>query len=315
MEHSASAFHPGWETAQALGGLGVACCLLLCLIAVRPRLPWLRTISLDRHELIGWIALAAAVLHVGLLLAFDRRVFEHLKPTAPVYEWLGVLALLLLLALTTLSLPTLRRRLYAQHRRFQFVHVGITCVLMPAVAIHVLTTGRYIHGRIAAAVYVLVSVVVIGALLRARARSESENRPPGFTRSLAFGRNSRVLAVLIILSALALLPLIAPKVQLKLREPMLRRTVALAIDLPHDKHREVNCIECHHNYSDRTGSDTCISCHRSRRPTIRVGAEARFHDFCLGCHRDPPAKFERHGPTTGCETCHLRPGVPQTDNY
>jgi hypothetical protein len=315
MEHTASRIHPGWESAQTLGVLAAVCCLLLCLIAVRPRLPWSRTLSLKRHEMIGWIALAAALLHVGLLLVFDRRVFEHLKPTAPIYEWLGILALILLLALTTLSLPGVRQRLYTQHRKFQLLHVGMTCVLIPSIAVHILTTGRYLHDRMAAAAYVLVSVLALSALLRARVRPDSENRAPGFISALAFGRHSRVVVALVILAILILLPLAIPRASLTLREPMLRRTVALAIDFPHDKHREVNCIECHHNFTDRTGSDTCISCHRSRRPTIKVGAEARFHDFCLGCHRDPPARLEHHGPTTGCETCHVPPGMPQIDHF
>jgi hypothetical protein len=315
MEHTATRIHAGWETAQALGLVAAACCLLLCLIAVRPRMPWSRTLSLKRHELIGWIALAAALMHVGLLLMFDRRVFEHLKPTAPIYEWLGILALMLLLALTVLSLPSVRQRLYAQHRRFQLMHVGMTCVLTPALAIHILTTRRYFHGRIAAAAYVLVSVLALSALLRARARPESENRTPGFISALAFGRHSRMVVGCIGAAVLVLLPLTMGHTLLTLREPIVRRTVGLAIDFPHDKHREVNCVECHHNFTDRTGSDACISCHRSRRPAILVGAEARFHDFCLGCHRDPPAKFEHHGPTTGCETCHVPPGMPQAGHF
>ena len=78
----------------------------------------------------------------------------------------------------------------------------------------------------------------------------------------------------------------------------------LALGFPHDKHRPVNCIQCHHNFADRSGEDSCISCHRSGRAAIRTGAEARFHDFCLGCHRDPPAYLTGHGPVTGCNTCH-----------
>ena len=62
MEHTASPFQPGWEMAQSLGVIAAVCCLLLCLIAVRPRMPWSCTLSLKRHELIGWIALVAAFL-------------------------------------------------------------------------------------------------------------------------------------------------------------------------------------------------------------------------------------------------------------
>ena len=47
----------------------------------------------------------------------------------------------------------------------------MTCMLIPAVAAHILTTGRYFHGRIAAAAYILVSVLALSALLRARVRA------------------------------------------------------------------------------------------------------------------------------------------------
>ena len=89
-----------------------------------------------------------------------------------------------------------------------------------------------------------------------------------------------------------------------LREPFLPRSERLVLDFPHDKHRAVNCIRCHHNFTDRSGDDSCISCHRSGRADIRVGVEAGFHDFCLGCHRDPPAYLTGQGPVTGCNTCH-----------
>ena len=37
---------------------------------------------------------------------------------------------------------------------------------------------------------------------------------------------------------------------------------------------------------------------------IQVAAEARFHSFCLNCHRHPEARFPRHGPVSGCRSCH-----------
>jgi predicted CXXCH cytochrome family protein len=82
------------------------------------------------------------------------------------------------------------------------------------------------------------------------------------------------------------------------------RSEPLIPGFPHDKHRPVNCIHCHHNFVDRNSADSCISCHRSGRAPIRVGAEARFHDFCLGCHRKPPAYLTGDRPVTGCKTCH-----------
>jgi hypothetical protein len=69
-------------------------------LAVRPRADTAGAFPLRGHELLGWLTLAAAVLHVGLLLAADQRVIEHIKLTAPPYEYAGILALLSLLFLT-----------------------------------------------------------------------------------------------------------------------------------------------------------------------------------------------------------------------
>jgi len=74
---------------------------------------------------------------------------------------------------------------------------------------------------------------------------------------------------------------------LGLREPFLRRSEPLALGFLTTKHRPVNCIQCHHNFADRGGEDSCISCHRSGRAAIRPAPKRAFHDFCLGCHRDP----------------------------
>ena len=64
-----------------------------------------------------WLALAAAVLHVALSLGADHRVVEHVKLTAPRYEYAGVLALSTLLFLTAPAGAAVRRRLWPRHRR------------------------------------------------------------------------------------------------------------------------------------------------------------------------------------------------------
>jgi len=89
-----------WEIAQVLGLCAVASCLILCILAVRPRAGAASAFSVRGHELLGWLALATAVLHVGLLLGVDNRVAEHVKLTAPRYEYAGILALFTLLFLT-----------------------------------------------------------------------------------------------------------------------------------------------------------------------------------------------------------------------
>ena len=293
-----------WEIAQALGLCAVAGTLILCVLAVRPRAGAAGAFPVRAHELLGWSTLTAAVLHVGLLLGVDHRVVEHLKLTAPRYEFAGILALLTLLFLTVPSGAAVRRRLWARHRNFQAAHVGAACLLVVALAVHVLTTGRYVHGRAHEVAYTLLSGIVLLALLRARAQRQPAQQSPRLVGGLVFGRHSRLVLTIVLGSLVALLALVRGGTALALREPFLRRSEPLVLGFPHQKHRAVNCIQCHHNFADRSGGDSCISCHRSGGAAIRVGAEARFHDFCLGCHRDPPAYLIGHGPVTGCSTCH-----------
>jgi predicted CXXCH cytochrome family protein len=293
-----------WEFAQALGLCAVAGCLTLCVLAVRPRARAGSAFPLRGHELLGWLTLAAAVFHVGLSLGADHRVVEHVKLTAPRYEYAGIVALLTLLFLTVPATAPLRRRLWPRHRDFQAAHVSAACLLVVTLAVHVLTTGRYVHGGAHRAAYVLLSGIVLLALLRGRAQRQSAQTPPRL-RGLVFGRHSRLVLAIVLGSLVALLAVLRSGTALTLREPFVRRSEPLVLGFPHDKHRAINCVQCHHNFADRTGSDSCISCHRSGRAAIRVGAEARFHDFCLGCHREPPANLTGHGPVTGCNTCHV----------
>ena len=296
-----------WEVAQALGLCAVAGCLILCVLAVRPRAGAAAALPLRGHELLGWLVLGAAILHVGLSLGADHRVVEHVKLTAPRYEYAGILALFTLLFLTLPAEAAVRRRLWPRHRNFQAAHVGAACLLVVTLAIHVLTTGRYIHGRAHVVAYTLLSGIVLLALLRARVQRKPAPESALFFSGLVFGRHSRLVLAIVLGSLVALVALMRAGTALALREPFLRRSEPLVLGFPHDKHRQVNCIQCHHNFADRSGADSCISCHRGNRAAIRVGAEGRFHDFCLGCHRDPPARLTGHGPVTGCTTCHTPP--------
>ena len=292
-----------WEIAQATGFCAVAACLVLCVLAVRPRAGAAGAFPVRGHELLGWLALGAAVLHIALLLGTDHRVVEHLKLTAPRYEYAGIVALLTLLFLTVPAGAGVRWRLWPRHRNFQAAHVGAACLLVVTLAVHVVATGRYIHGQAHVVAYTLLSGIALLALLRGRARRRSA-QPSRLLGGLVFGRHSRLVLVIILGSLVALLALLPSSTALVLREPFVRRGEPLVLGFPHDKHRSVNCLYCHHNFADRSGTDSCISCHRSGGAAIRVGAEARFHEFCLGCHRDPPAYLTGHGPVTGCATCH-----------
>ncbi|MGA8707229.1 MAG: cytochrome c3 family protein [Steroidobacteraceae bacterium] len=299
----------GWEIAQVLGLAAAAGCLLLLLLTVRRRADPAHSqpLSLRRHELIGWLVLFAAVVHVSLLVIVDRRVIEHLKLTAPIYEWAGIAALLLLIVLTPLSVSRFRESLWRNHRRFQAVHVSLACVLIPALAAHVVTTSHFVHGGIRVAGFLTLSVAALLGLLRMRARPSPAAAPASSRPAtrLVFGRHSRKIALLAVAASGATAGLLSAGAVVELRQPVIARSTALKVDFPHDKHRQVECVECHHNFADKTGSGSCYACHRSGRADLHLGAEARFHGFCLGCHRNPRPSLTRHGPVTGCSTCHV----------
>jgi predicted CXXCH cytochrome family protein len=296
-----------WESAQALGLAAALACLLLLLLPVRPRTRGRLTLPLARHEFLGWATLGCTLAHVVLAPLSDPVALEHLKLTTPLYEWAGIAAFALLVFLCGPASASLRQRLWARHRSFQATHVIASCVLLVLIAAHVLTTGRYLHGAPARVAAVALCTAALLALLRARRRRADGPPRTSLSGVLVFGRNSRPVLTIVCLCALASAALLLPHTSLRLREPLVARSERLLLDFPHDKHRDVDCIACHHNFTDGSGADACVTCHRSTRADLGAGAEARFHDFCLGCHRDPPARFTHHGPVTGCQSCHAQP--------
>src|SRR6202021_3288094 len=87
-----------WELAEILGLAGALACLALCGSPVRPREstpPVL--LSLGRHEMLGWIALGAAALHVLAAVLSDHMTLEYLKTPSPLYQLTGIAAVVVLL--------------------------------------------------------------------------------------------------------------------------------------------------------------------------------------------------------------------------
>jgi predicted CXXCH cytochrome family protein len=295
----------GWELSELLGLVGTIACLALCGCPVRPRQsdpPVL--LSLGRHEMLGWMAVGAALLHVLVALASDHKVVEYLKPTSPLYQLSGIAALAVLLVLTLTSVAGVRRRTWRSHRDFQATHIILSCVLAVLLGAHVITTGRYTGGYGRRIVYVATAAGGIAILLRRRRTTGAATHEPLVTRRLAFGRHSTLMVGVIAVAMIVLGSLIPRRALVALREPLLPRAEMLPLNFDHRKHTSVNCLVCHHNYADGRGFDACIFCHRSARTDLKVGVEARFHDFCLNCHRNPGPQFSRHGPVSGCTACH-----------
>lgn len=294
-----------WESAQVAGAIATVLALLLCCLPVRPRSGSIRTLAPATHERLGILACLGLLLHVPLLIASDPLVLEHLRPSLPLYELAGVLAAVLLLLLGLPAQARLRNWLWPRHRAFQAWHLASACLLPPLLAAHVVGTGRYVHGPYAAALAVAAAAAGFASLLRARAAAGLARAWPfGRMADMAHGPSSRLVLGLSAAGLALLLALPWRPTATLLRESPVPRVAALAVDFPHGKHATIACVACHHEFVRPSGTGTCYGCHRSDRPDLPRGAEALFHAFCLGCHRDPPAAGARHGPVTGCLSCH-----------
>jgi predicted CXXCH cytochrome family protein len=301
----------GWELCQVAGLLGCIGCIGLCGAPLRPRDARPPTlVSLKLHTLIGWLALAAVVLHIGGLILADRIVWEYLKPSAPLYQLAGIAAATILLAVVLTGTAPLRRRVWTSHRSFQATHVVLGCLLIALITVHVIATDRYIGGRGRRVLILVATVGSLGLLLRRRRPPAGTQSAPASSplpkplRQLVFGRNSRLIFGIVSVLAISLAGLIGGVAGAALREPLLARAERTPLDFPHAKHVTVNCLTCHHNFADGRGMDTCVGCHRSARADLKLGVQAQFHTFCFECHRHPDAGSEKHGPVAGCASCH-----------
>jgi hypothetical protein len=103
-----------------LWDLGAACgyvCLILfvCLYVFPVRgdgLPHARLLGLSQHKTIGWCVLAAAAAHIAAVLLAEPLTTRYLLPSAPLFMWCGVVALLCVIAsvITGLSARSHMRR-------------------------------------------------------------------------------------------------------------------------------------------------------------------------------------------------------------
>lgn len=298
----------GWECAEIAGFAGLLACLALCACPVRPRESTPPTLlSLGRHELLGWMALGAAGLHIVWALLADHAVVAYLKVTSPLYQLAGIAAFILLAILVITSLPSSRRRLWRSHRNFQATHIVVGCILTVLLAVHVVTSGRYTGGLGRRLLYIIVAAGGLAMLLRRRRDTATMPREITVVRRLAFGRHSTLIVGAIATAIFAISTLIAARTSLALREPLRDHGQTLPLNFDHGKHTAVNCLVCHHNFADGRGFDACIHCHRSTSANIKAGVEARFHSFCFNCHRNPEPEWQHHGPVSGCTSCHQPP--------
>jgi predicted CXXCH cytochrome family protein len=305
-----------WEICSAAGIVSAVLILALFVLPLRARAQVKTTIGLARHRDLSLVALAAALIHTGGLLWVQPLTLEYLKPTAPLYMLVGLAALLILGCLVATGFELVRRQLWRSQRGFQAVHVGSAILLVAVVAGHVLPSGRYLDAPWKLAIWSGSTILGMLALLRARRdRSPIPSAPKAdrarnawrqLLRDSAFGSRALLvgttaLCAVVLLTALPSRPAITA-----MKDAALRRQAMLLLAFPHEKHRSVACLACHHNYVDRTGQEACIACHRSARTDLHRAAEQRFHEFCFGCHAEALRRLGKHGPLRECGVCHRR---------
>jgi hypothetical protein len=302
-----------WDVAAIIGYLATAFTLVLYLYPLRrPGLSPPRLLSIAQHRRFGLVALGLAGLHTATLIVTQPQTTRYLLRSAPFYMLSGVAALaaLAVLVISGLSARTGMRRAAQGFRASgsrpsprvaAATHAASAAVLLGLLGAHIAGSGQMADrtSKVAVICGVLAMAVVWSAILPRWARLRTQ----WFTTVLP-----GAIATLVMLA----LPL--PIVMSHLLEPAARPDV-LPAQFPHDKHTTVNCLTCHHNLIDNTGTGSCIDCHRNSRAALNHSSnEATFHVFCRSCHVQLAQEGRKHGPTRACASCHRRVPTPSLSN-
>ncbi|MFO1464991.1 MAG: cytochrome c3 family protein [Steroidobacteraceae bacterium] len=276
-----------WDIGAACGYACLILILCLYLFPVRADgLPHARLMGVSQHRLLGWIALVFATAHIVILLFDEPQVLRYLLPSAPVYMWGGAVAALCVIAAVITGISARARLRLARAPAQATAHMVLAAAFLLAVCAHAVGSSQLL-GSTAKLIVVLLLLCLPPAWYALRRRP---SRSPARSAS-------HVAAVCLI----ALLP--APTSKQLLLEPAVQPDV-IPVRFPHEHHVSVNCVTCHHNFTDHTGNVTCIACHRSARTDLVRSSEATFHVFCCDCHAKTALLEQKHGPTRACSACH-----------
>jgi hypothetical protein len=284
-----------WNLGAGVGYGSLVFCFALYLFPLRgDGIAHRRLFSISQHRRIGWIALYLGGLHTAILLIAQPLVAHYLLPSAPLYMLCGLAALIALAVLVATGISAraeLRRRAPSRGPSAgNAAHALLAGLLLGLLGAHIIGSGQLVD-RPAKAVTCCVLLALALLFFAWRPRST-----PIRARLL-----TSVLPSGIALAALLLLP--TPIGGVRLLQTATRPSPLRAY-FPHENHRAVSCIACHHNFVDNTGAGSCFDCHRGTRPDLPQAAEATFHEFCRDCHRGLAREGGKHGPVRECSGCH-----------
>jgi len=312
----------GWDLGIAAGYIGAAFVATLYLYPLRGEgLPHKRLFTLSQHRRIGWIALTLSLIHTAVLLIAQPQIGHYLLPSAPIYMLLGAVALVALAGLVATGLSARKAMRKAVPPRADNIntpnqqngagvepgrrvhltpwtvptHAILASLLLACLGAHIVGSGQLADHSVK--IIVLCSLLALPLIWAALWRRGPKQR-------------SRLLTVLPNLTAalvLFLLPL--PTATPRLLDPAATPPL-LPVNFPHERHTTVGCVLCHHNFIDKTGTGSCLDCHRSTtRMDLTASAEATFHTFCRNCHTRLAATTDKHGPTRACASCHRQHAI------
>ena len=290
-----------WNLGAAVGYGSLVFTVALYVYPLRgDGVPHRRLFTVSQHRRIGWIALFLAGLHVAILLAAEPLTGHYLLPSAPLYMLCGLGGLIALAVLVPTGISArsiLRRAAPPRASSSGVAHAALAALLLGFLGAHIIGSGQLLDQPVK---------VITCCVLLALALFYSAWRP----RATPIGSRllSTVIPSCIALAALVLMP--TPIGGMRLLQPATTPAVLHAY-FPHEKHRTVNCIACHHNFVDKSGAATCYDCHRSTRADLPEAAEPTFHEFCRDCHRDRALQETKHGPVRECSGCHVEKPASQ----
>lgn len=283
---------------------GYVCVVLVICLYLYPLrgdgVPHRRLYRLSQHRRIGWWVLGMATLHIAILWISQPFVGRYLSPSAPIFMWCGMIAIILAATLVQTGLlarTALRKvpKTATAAPRSSTAHVVFAALMVATLFAHLAGSSQWLAGLAKPAAVCLLLVLPL-AWFAFRPRHPRSHQTS--TR-----RAAHVLTITLIPflpTSLAHQTLLAPAA----------RPSPIVTNFPHESHIEVACSTCHHNLADATGQTPCIECHRSQRTDLLQSSEATFHTFCRGCHTKLAADgAPQHGPTRACSQCHQPRGT------
>lgn len=227
------------------------------------------------HRLIGSFAIVAVSLHVLAVAAFEPSFWRWLGPALPVEIICGLVAALALFA-------TLAVRRALNSPKALILHRIAGFIVVIAASLHV----AFIAGTTAA----ITSLILVGTLILVIAALVPERR------------KLILIALPVILAGIIAALATGPPAQMRLAS--LRSSPVDHANFDHGDHTGFVCIECHHNFTDRTGTENCITCHKALSTSETMRVDRLFHAFCSDCHGRETLAGHKSGPIDHCTACH-----------